>query len=51
MRYFPISAKGAVHVPLAIVEDIEPESKLSLSVGAPEGLAGTLLIDLGLMEI
>jgi hypothetical protein len=51
MRYFPIAAKGAVHVPLAIVDDIEPESKLELLVGAPEGDSGTLLIDLGLVEV
>jgi hypothetical protein len=51
MRYFPIGAKGAVHVPLAIVEDIEPESKLELLVGAPEGKSGSVLIDLGLVEV
>jgi hypothetical protein len=51
MRYFPIGAKGAVHVPLAIVEDIEPEAKLELLVGAPEGAAGSVLLDLGLVEV
>jgi hypothetical protein len=35
-RFFPIGAKGAIHVQLAIVEDLEPESELELSVGAPE---------------
>ena len=51
MRYFPIGAKGAVHVPLAIVEDIEPESQLELLVGAPEGAIGSVLLDLGLVEV
>jgi len=51
MRYFPIGAKGAVHVPLAIVDDIEPEATLELLVGAPEGLAGSVLIDVGLVEV
>jgi hypothetical protein len=51
MRLFPIGAKGAVHVPLAIVDDIEPESTLELLVGAPEGLTGSVLIDMGLVEI
>lgn len=51
MRYFPVGAKGAVHVPLAIVEDIDPESELELCVGAPEGLSGEVLIDLGLVEV
>ena len=50
-RYFPIGAKGAVHVPLAIVEDLTPESRVELSVGAPEGLRGSVMIDLGLMEV
>ena len=51
MRYFPIGAKGAIHVTLAIVEDIPPESELELLVGAPEGLAGSVLVDMGLMEL
>lgn len=51
MRYFPIGAKDAVHVPLAIVEDIEPEATLELLVGAPEGLSGALVIDMGLVEV
>jgi hypothetical protein len=51
MRYFPIGAKDAVHVPLAIVDDIEPETTLELLVGAPEGLAGSVLIDMGLVEV
>jgi len=50
-RYFPIGAKGAIHVQLAIVEDIDPESELELAIGAPEGLEGTVLVDLGLLEI
>jgi hypothetical protein len=51
MRYFPIGAKAAVHVQLAVVEDLEPETKLDLSILAPEGLTGTLIVDLGLVEI
>jgi len=51
IRLFPIGAKSAVHVPLAIVEDIDPESELELVIGAPEGLDGSLVIDLGLMEV
>lgn len=51
VRYFPISAKGGTHVPLAIVEDLAPETRIGLSVGAPEGVRGTLLVDLGLVEI
>ena len=50
-RYFPIGSKGATHVQLAIVEDLEPESELELSIGAPEAFEGLVMIDLGLMEI
>lgn len=51
MRYFPIGAKSAMHVPLAIVEDILPEARVDVSIGAPEGVHGTLLLDIGLMEV
>jgi hypothetical protein len=51
MRYFPIGAKSAIHVQLAIVEDLNPEARLDLTLGAPEGVRGTLLLDLGLMEV
>jgi len=51
MRYFPIGAKSAVHVSLAVTEDIFPETPLEILVGAPAGLAGTLVVDIGLLEI
>ena len=51
MRYFPIGAKASVHVPLAIVDDIEPEAALELLVGAPEGVSGQVLVDMGLVEV
>ncbi|WP_437737709.1 molybdopterin oxidoreductase [Sorangium sp. So ce1335] len=51
MRYFPIGARAAIHVPLVIIEDIPPESVLELSVGAPEGVRGLATIDIGLAEI
>jgi hypothetical protein len=51
MRYFPIGANGAVHVPLAIVDDIEPESQLELLIGAPEGTRGAVVVDMGLVEV
>jgi hypothetical protein len=50
MRYFPIGAKGSTHVPLAVVEDLHPESKLEVLLAAPEGTSGTVVIDIGLME-
>jgi hypothetical protein len=51
MRYFPIGAKSATHVPLAIVEDILPEARMDILLAAPEGVKGTLLLDIGLMEV
>jgi hypothetical protein len=51
MRMFPIGAKGSIHVPLVIVEDLHPETRLELLVGAPEGLHGVVVVDLGLVEI
>lgn len=51
MRLFPLGARGAVHVPLAIVEDIDPESLLELCIGAPEGLEGSVVIDMGFVEL
>jgi hypothetical protein len=51
LRLFPVGAKSAVHVPLAIIEDLEPESELELRVGGPEGLEGVIVVDMGLMEI
>ncbi len=51
MRYFPVGAKCAEHVPLAVVEDIEPDQKLEVMIAAPEGVSGTIVLDIGLMEI
>lgn len=50
MRYFPIGAKSDVHVPLRVVEDIEGGSVIELQLVAPQGLSGTVVIDLGLVE-
>ncbi|MGI4945180.1 MAG: hypothetical protein ACRYHQ_32230 [Janthinobacterium lividum] len=51
MRMFPIGAKGAVHVPLVVVEDLSPDTKLELRLAAPEGCAGSVVVDMGLMEV
>ena len=50
IRYFPIGAKGDVHVPLRVVEDIEGGSVIELTLVAPLGLSGTVVVDLGLVE-
>ena len=51
MRYFPIGARGSVHVALAVVEDLEEDSVLELHLAAPEGVSGTVVVDLGLVEV
>jgi hypothetical protein len=51
IRYFPISGAGAVHVPLAVVEDLEPDTLVTLGLAAPNGAVGTLIVDVGLIEI
>ena len=50
-RLFPMGAKGTVHVPLAVVEDLMPESKLEVFVAAPAGVSGEIVLDIGLIEI
>ncbi len=50
-RIFPIGAKAAMHVPLAVVEDLMPDSKLEVFVAAPAGVSGEIVLDVGLIEI
>ena len=51
LRLFPVGAKAALHVPLAVLEDLEPDAKIEVLVSAPEGASGHIVIDFGLMEI
>jgi hypothetical protein len=51
MRYFPLGAKGAMHVSLAVVEDLLPDTRIEVLIGAPEGVAGTVVVDIGFTEI
>ena len=51
MRWFPIGARHAVHVPLRVVEDLPGGSVIELHAAAPEGVTGELVLDLGLVEV
>jgi assimilatory nitrate reductase catalytic subunit len=51
MRYFPIGAKNGVHVPLRVVEDLDAGTVIELHLAAPEGIAGSLVVDVGLVEV
>ncbi len=50
MRYFPVGAKNAVHISLAVVEDLHPETLLQVLIAAPSGMSGEVLLDIGFME-
>jgi assimilatory nitrate reductase catalytic subunit len=50
MRYFPIGARGDVHVPLSVVEDLLGDTRVDLHLAAPEGVDGTVVVDFGLIE-
>jgi assimilatory nitrate reductase catalytic subunit len=51
MRWFPIAAKGDVHVPLRVVEDLTGGTVVELHAAAPEGVTGELVLDVGLVEV
>ena len=51
MRYFPVGAKGAVHIPLAVLEDLSPGSSIEVLVAAEPGTSSTVVLDVGFMEI
>ncbi|MEX5721641.1 molybdopterin oxidoreductase family protein [Geodermatophilus maliterrae] len=51
MRWFPIGARGDVHVPLRVVEDLTGGTVVELHAAAPEGVTGELVVDLGLVEV
>ena len=51
MRYFPIAAKGATHVSLRVVEDLLADTVLELYIAAPADVGGTVLVDLGVVEV
>ena len=51
MRYFPLGARSAMHVPLALIEDLMPDSQIEVHLAAPVAVSGTLILDIGLMEI
>jgi assimilatory nitrate reductase catalytic subunit len=51
MRLFPIGAKASVHVPLRITENLLTDTELELHLAAPDGTRGTVVIDLGILEL
>jgi assimilatory nitrate reductase catalytic subunit len=51
MRYFPVAARGATHVTLRVLEDLEAGATVELHLAAPEGTTGYVVADLGLVEV
>ena len=51
MRLFPIGARQAIHFPLRVTEDLLSETRLDVHISAPNGVSGTVIIDLGLLEL
>jgi assimilatory nitrate reductase catalytic subunit len=51
MRYFPLGARSGTHVSLRVVEDLEAGTVLGLHLAAPDGHTGSVVVDLGLMEV
>ncbi|MCM3886026.1 molybdopterin oxidoreductase [Frankia sp. R82] len=51
MRYFPIGARASVHIPLRVIEDLPPTTRVELQLAAPAGLTGTLVADVGIVEL
>jgi hypothetical protein len=51
MRYFPMGAKGDVHVSLRVVEDLAAGTSVELWLSAPAGVSGIVVVDLGLVEV
>ncbi|MFZ2240245.1 MAG: molybdopterin oxidoreductase [Gordonia amarae] len=49
MRLFPIGAQGSVNVPLRVVEDVDSDVTLELVVAAPDGAAGQVVVDFGMV--
>lgn len=51
MRTFPMGAKAGVHIPLVVVEDLQPDTQVDVHIVAPAGVSGQVVLDIGLMEI
>jgi assimilatory nitrate reductase catalytic subunit len=51
MRLFPVGARSSVHVPLRITEHMLSDTELELHVAAPPGIRGTVVVDLGILEL
>jgi hypothetical protein len=49
MRYVPVAAGGAIYVPLAIVDELQPGTEISIAAAAKG--SGKLILDVGFLEV
>jgi len=49
MRLFPVGARASIHLPLRVTEDLMSDTHLEVHIAAPEGVSGTIVVDLGLL--
>jgi assimilatory nitrate reductase catalytic subunit len=50
-HYFPVGAKAGAQMPHALVDDLLAKSELEVVIAAPGGQSGSVLIDMGFVEI
>lgn len=51
MRLFPLGARSSIHIPLRITENLLTDTELEIHVAAAPGVRGTVVIDLGILEL
>lgn len=51
VRYLPIGPKAHIHIPLVIVDPHPAGSVIEIGLGAPRGIAGSVVVDVGIFEI
>ncbi len=49
MRYFPVATGSSTHVPIFIVDEIRPGTKVSVSAAGET--SGTLVLGIGILEV
>lgn len=49
MRYVPVAAESSIHVPLAIVDELQAGTEISVSAAGED--TGTLILDVGILEV
>jgi assimilatory nitrate reductase catalytic subunit len=49
IRYVSVAAGGDMHVPLAIVDELQPGTEISIAAAAER--AGKMMLDVGILEV